>query len=114
MAEGRVSSDVPPAKKRRKVSRKVRDEKIEETKPKFQNEERTCDHEEPLLFFFYVKTTGFNIYEDHIIELAAKVIGIGKQLSYIKVPIFSELIYTSHPINPSGKQLSLSCVYHTS
>ena len=30
----------------------------------------------PLFFFFDIEATGFSIYEDHIIEIASKIVGI--------------------------------------
>ncbi len=42
------------------------------------NEQSTADDTEdqqPLLILFHCETTGFSIYTDHIIDIAAKVIG---------------------------------------
>ena len=57
----------------------------------------------PLLFFFDTETTGLNIYQDHIIELAAKVIETPPSGS-VTEPIFSKLVSTSRSIPSRGKQ----------
>ena len=43
-----------------------------------------------------VKTTGGNIHSDHIIEMAAEVVGTEKE--FVTVKSFSELCYTTQPI----------------
>ena len=57
----------------------------------------------PLLFFFDTETTGRNIYEDHIIELAAKVIETPPSGS-VTEPIFSTLVHTSRGIHSEGNK----------
>ena len=56
----------------------------------------------PLLIFFDIETTGFSIYDEHIIELAAKVVGVHK--SGISQVSFSSLVYTSRNIPKIGKK----------
>ena len=50
----------------------------------------------PLLFIFECQSTGGNIHDDHIIEIAAEVIGPKKE--FVTVKSFSELCYTPRRI----------------
>lgn len=54
----------------------------------------------PLLFFFDTETTGLSIYDDHIIEIAAKVVGVPQ--STVTQPSFSSLIHTPKNIPSKG------------
>jgi len=54
----------------------------------------------PLLFIYECQTTGGNIHDDHIIEVAAEVIGTEKE--FVTVKSFSELCYTTRPIQGIG------------
>ena len=56
----------------------------------------------PLFFFFDIETTGLSIYEDHIIEIASKIVGI--PCSTITCPPFASLVHTPKNIPPIGKQ----------
>jgi len=56
----------------------------------------TARNETPLLFIYECQTTGGNIHDDHIIEMAAEVIGTEKE--FVTVKSFSELCYTTRPI----------------
>ena len=47
----------------------------------------------PLLFFYDCETTGFSVYNEHITEIAAKVVGV--PLSSFSQPTFSSLVKTS-------------------
>jgi hypothetical protein len=102
MAEGPGPSDVP-APKRRKVAKKGRQGPDEDPKPKDQDKEKSG---KALLVFFHMKTTDFDIYECHIVDLAAKV--IGEQVSYVTEPTFSSLVHTHRSINPEGLSV---CMY---
>ena len=51
---------------------------------------------------FDIETTGLSIYEDHIIEIVSKIVGI--PCSPITCPSFSSLVHTPKNIPPIGKQ----------
>jgi len=55
----------------------------------------------PLLFFYDCESTGGNIHDDHIIEIAAEIVGPEKV--YVTVKSFSELCFTSRIIGGIGK-----------
>ena len=66
----------------------------------------------PLLILFDCETTGLSIYNEHITDIAAKVINSPVDLS---APTFSSLVRTSRHIQAAGKvlkqiQLSLTCM----
>ena len=50
----------------------------------------------PLLFFYDCESTGGNVHDDHIIEIAAEVIGPSKP--FVTGKSFSELCYTPYSI----------------
>ena len=54
----------------------------------------------PLLFFFDCETTGFNVYNECITELAAKVIAV--PVSSLSQPTFSRLVMTTKNIPDIG------------
>ena len=54
----------------------------------------------PLLFFYDTESTGGNVHYDHIIEIAAEVVGPSK--SFITVRSFSELCCTSYSLLGTG------------
>lgn len=68
------------------------------------------DHEEeagdstngarPLLIFYDCETTGLSIHNDHITEIAAKIIGV--PLSSVSLPTFSSLVRTPRHIPAAG------------
>ena len=60
----------------------------------------TLEDAHPLLFLFDTETTGLNIYEDHIIEIAAKVTGV--PLYVVTQPSFSSLVHTPRNIPWKG------------
>ena len=64
-------------------------------------EEDSNDNANPLLFFFDVETTGLSIYQDHIVELAAKVIGV----PLVSQPTFSSLVHTPRNIPTKGLRI---------
>ena len=64
----------------------------------------------PLLFLFDTETTGLNIYEDHIIEIAAKVTGV--PTSTITQPSYSSLVHTSRNIPSKGEYIRTQIVLH--
>ena len=75
-----------------------------------QEEEDSIENAHPLLFFFDLNTTGLNIYEDHIVEIAAKV--VGAPLSRVTQPSFSSLVHTPRNI-PSKGMLYTSLSFST-
>jgi len=58
----------------------------------------------PLLFFYDCESTGGNIHDDHIIEIAAEVVGLEKV--YVTVKSFSELCFTSRIVSGIGTTLN--------
>ena len=75
-----------------------------------QEEEDSIENAHPLLFFFDLETTGLNIYEDHIVEIAANV--VGAPLSSVTQPSFSSLVHTPRNI-PSKGMLYTSLSFST-
>ena len=65
-----------------------------------EEEEEDSDDSHPLLFFYDCETTGFSIYNDHITDIAAKVVASPVPLSE---PTFSSLVKTSRRIPPAGQ-----------
>lgn len=57
-------------------------------------------HKAPLLFFFDVETTGLVVYNDFIIDIAAKVVDIPH--SAVSQPSYTSLIRTSKTIPSKG------------
>ena len=64
--------------------------------------EDITENAHPLLFFFDTETTvtGLSIYDDHIVEIAAKVVGVPR--SNVTQPSFSSLIHTPKNIPTKG------------
>ena len=62
--------------------------------------EDIAENAHPLLFFFDTETTGLSIYDDHIVEIAAKVVGVPR--STVTQPSFSSLIHTPKNIPTKG------------
>ncbi|XP_065882612.1 uncharacterized protein [Dysidea avara] len=54
----------------------------------------------PLLFFYDCESTGGNVHDDHIIEIAAEV--VGPEEMFVTVKSFSELCFTSRIIGGIG------------
>ncbi len=75
-------------------SRDIIDEGTEE----IEHDEVTNDSE-PLIFLYYCETTGLSIYNDHITDIAAKVIASPVPLSNGS---FSCLVKTSKHISATG------------
>ena len=63
-------------------------------------DEDSSDNAHPLLFFYDCEATGFSIYDDHITEIAAKVVRV--PLNSVSKPSFSSLIHTPHNIPKKG------------
>lgn len=59
---------------------------------------------QPLLFFYDCETTGLSIYNDHITDIAAKVIASPVP---VPTPTFSSLVMTSRQIPAAGNFLIL-------
>lgn len=57
----------------------------------------------PLLFFYDCETTGFSVYNEHITEIAAKVVGF--PLSLLSRPAFSSLVMTTRNIPKVGEYM---------
>ena len=68
--------------------------------PEEENED-SSDDAHPLSFFYDCETTGFSIYDEHVVEVAAKVVGV--PLSSVSSPTFSSLIHTPRNIPKMGK-----------
>ena len=64
-----------------------------------EEEEENSDDLHPLLFFYDCETTGFSIYNDHITDIAARVVASPVPLS---CPTFSSLVKTARRIPPAG------------
>lgn len=65
--------------------------------------EDSCEDTHPLLFFYDCEATGFSIYDDHLTEIAAKVVGV--PLSCVTNPSFSSLVHTPRNIPKKGKSV---------
>lgn len=63
-------------------------------------EEDTSTSAEPLLFLYDCETTGLSIYNDHITDIAAKVVACPVPVS---APTFSSLVKTSKHISTTGR-----------
>ena len=63
------------------------------------DEEVSSDNANPLLIFYDCETTGFSIYNDHITDVAAKVVSSPVSL---ETPTFSSLVATSRRIPAPG------------
>ncbi len=59
------------------------------------------ENQQPLLALFDCETTGFSIYNDHIIDIGAKVISSPVPVSQ---PTFSSLVRTPRNIPGPGKK----------
>ena len=78
----------------------VDDEDVEDTGVEQSlDEEDSSDDAHPLLIFYDCETTGFSIYNDHLTDIAAKVINSPVPLSS---PTFSSLVKTSRRIPAAG------------
>jgi len=66
-----------------------------------EEQEDSSDLAHPLMFFFDCEATGLSIYDDHITEIAAKVVGV--PLSSVSEPSFSSLVHTPRNIPKKGK-----------
>ena len=67
-----------------------------------QSYDKTNSQTVPLLIFFDLETTGLLIHEEHITELAAKVVGVPQ--SKVSQVSFSRLVRTSRNIPIDGKK----------
>lgn len=68
------------------------------------------DDEIPLLILYDCETTGFSVHNEHITDIAAKVIGCPVHLSS---PTFSSLVKTSKHISAAGMliHIVITCVH---
>ncbi len=66
-----------------------------------EEQEDSSEQAHPLMFFFDCEATGLSIYDDHITEIAAKVVGV--PLSSVSQPSFSSLVHTPRNIPKKGK-----------
>lgn len=77
------------------------------------DEEDSSDDAHPLLFFFDCETTGFGIYDDHLTDIAAKVVNSPVPVSS---PTFSTLVRTSRRIPAAGivltHRICINCYNH--
>ena len=74
-------------------------EEVDVTDDDEEEEQSTADDQHPLLVLFDCETTGFSIYNDHIIDIAAKIIASPVPMSQ---PTFSSLIRTPKNIPKPG------------
>lgn len=58
------------------------------------------EDQQPLLVFFDCETTGFSVYNDHIIDIAAKIVSSPVPVNQ---PSFSSLVRTPRNIPGPGK-----------
>ncbi len=68
------------------------------------DEEVSSDNANPLLIFFDCETTGLSIYNDHITDVAAKVVSSPVSL---ESPTFSSLVATSRRIPAPGTTIRI-------
>lgn len=61
----------------------------------------SSDDAHPLLFLYDCETSGLSIYNEHIVEIAAMVVGV--PLSSVSSPKYSSLIHTPRNIPKAGK-----------
>ena len=73
--------------------------------------EDSSDQAHPLLFIYDCEATGLSIYDDHITEIAAKVVGV--PLSSLSQPSFSSLVHTPRKIPKKGKKCTNTAVRMT-
>lgn len=66
--------------------------------------EKSGNDAQPLLFLYDCETTGFSIYNDHIIEVAAMLVNCPVAYSN---DTFSSLVKTSRRIPAAGKRLRI-------
>ena len=76
---------------------------LEVDQPIDEEEEASTDTAHPLLIFYDCETTGLSIYNEHITDIAAKVIDSPVPLS---CPTFSSLVKTSRRIPAAGTVLT--------
>lgn len=72
-------------------------------------DEDSSDDAHPLLIFYDCETTGFSIYDDHLTDIAAKVVACPVPLS---TPTFSSLVMTSRHIKAPGTALTYNTCTH--
>jgi len=63
-----------------------------------------CDDHHPLLIFYDCEATGLSIYNDHITDIAAKVVACPAPLNK---PSFSSLVRTTRHISAPGEEINL-------
>ncbi len=64
----------------------------------------SSENANPLLIFYDCETTGFSIYNDHITDVAAKIVSPPVP---VDSPTFTSLVATSRRIPPAGKKHSI-------
>lgn len=67
-----------------------------------EEETETNDMTLPLLFFFDIETTGFQVYDDAITDIGAKVVNIPP--TSVSQPSYTSLVMTSRNIPERGTQ----------
>ena len=65
-----------------------------------EEDEEINDDTQPLLLFYDCESTGLSIYNDHLTDIAAKVVGTSH--SYFTKSTFASLIKTSRHIPAAG------------
>lgn len=71
-------------------------------------EENGSDDVHLLLFFYDCKTIGFSIYDEHLTEVAAKVVRV--PLSKASKPVYSSLVHAPQNIPKKSKCFSFNCI----
>ena len=94
--QGEVESDVQETAS---VNLDFVDAELEVDDQLMGNEEDSDDDRHPLLILYDCETTGLSIYNDHITDIAGKVIASPVPLSK---PTFSSLVKTSRRIPAAG------------
>lgn len=64
----------------------------------------TTPSDKNLFFLFDCESTGLDIYRDHILEIAAKVVNVA-----VSQPSFSSLVHTLRDIPTEGEPLPCTC-----
>lgn len=70
-------------------------------------EDEGRDEAMPLLFFYDCETTGLSIYNDHITEVAAKVV-FQDNPTPVSKPTYSSLVRTTRRIPAAGGQIPVT------
>ncbi len=84
--------------------KKIADAELELDDQVENNKGVSSENANPLLIFYDCETTGFSIYNDHITDVAAKIVSPPVP---VDSPTFTSLVATPHCIPPDGKKHSI-------